>query len=164
MTTCVRLRLCGTAGKPGGYGENKCQPAALGETSLLAYPVRFDIYLSGLNFDHHAYMNSIYSFNMFHSLDYLIEKEGGPLRGLPMVQPITGFAMKGYHLWIRCSKSSHQGRPFLQFYNNGSYYDKFMNRRTAWKDQNGRTHWSTMLDEEDRITDSWKKENPEDES
>jgi hypothetical protein len=105
-----------------------------------------------------------YSFNMFHSLDYLIEKESGPLRGLPMVQPITGFAMKGYYLWIRCSKSSHQGRPFLQFYNNGSYYDKFMNRRTAWKDQNGRTHWSTMLDEENRITDSMKKENPEDES
>lgn len=128
------------------------------------YPVRFDIYLSGLNFDRHAYMNSIYSFNMFHSLDYLIEKEGGPLRGLPMVQPITGFAMKGYYLWIRCSKSSHQGRPFLQFYNNGSYYDKFMNRRTAWKDQNGRTHWSTMLDEENRITDSMKQEDPEDES
>ena len=128
------------------------------------YPVRFDIYLSGLNFDHHAYMSSIYSSNMFFSLDYLIENEGGPLRGLPMVQPITGFAMRGYYLWIRCSKSSHQGRPFIQFYNNARYYDKFMNRRTAWIDKNGRTHWSTMLDEENRITASMEKENLKDES
>lgn len=122
-------------------------------------PVRFDIYLSGLNFDHHAFMSSMYSFNMFFSLDYLIRKEGGPLRGLPMVQPITGFAMKGYYLWVRCSKSSHQGKPFLQFYNNVAYYDKFMNRRTAWIDKEGRTQWSSMFDEEDRITASIEKEN-----
>lgn len=128
------------------------------------YPVRFDIYLSGLNFDHHAYMSSIYSFNMFFSLDYLIEKEGCPLHALPMVQPITGFAMKGYYLWVRCSKSSHQGKPFIQFYNNAVYYDKFMNRRTAWIDKNGLTQWSTMLDEENRITASIQKEKPKDES
>lgn len=122
-------------------------------------PVRFDIYLSGLNFDHHAFMSSMYSFNMFFSLDYLIRKEGGSLRGLPMVQSITGFAMKGYYLWVRCSRSSHQGKPFLQFYNNVAYYDKFMNRRTAWIDKEGRTQWSTMLAEEDRITASIQKEN-----
>ncbi len=126
------------------------------------YPVRFDIYLSGLNFDHHAFMSSMYSFNMFFSLDYLIRKEGGPLCGLPMVQPITGFAMKGYYLWVRCSKSSHQGKPFIQFYNNAVYYDKFMNRRTAWIDKEGRTHWSTMLDEEDRITAFIQREKSKD--
>ena len=123
------------------------------------FPVRFDIYLSGLNFDHHVFMRSIYSFNMFFSLDYLIRKEGGPLRGLPMVQSITGFAMKGYYLWVRCSKSSYKGKPFLQLYNNASYYDKFMNRRTAWIDKEGRTQWSTMPEEEDRITVSIQKEN-----
>lgn len=128
------------------------------------YPVRFDIYLSGFNFDHHAYMSSIYSFNMFFSLDYLIENEACPLRGLPIVQPISGYVMRGYYLWIRCSKSSHQGRPFIQFYNNERYYDKFMNRRTAWVDKSGHTHWSSMLNEESRITASIEKENLKGES
>jgi len=122
------------------------------------FPVRFDIYLSGINFDHHAFMNSMYSFNMFFSLDYLISKEGGPLRGLPIVQPITGFAMKGYYLWVRCAKSSHHGKPFMQFYNNSKYYDKFMNRRTAWTDREGHIQWSTMFDEEARITASTQEE------
>lgn len=124
-------------------------------------PVRFDMYLSGLNFDHHAFMNSMYSSNMLFSLDYLIRKEGCPLRGQPIVQPITGFAMKGYYLWVRCSKSSHHGKPFIQFYNNSKYYDKFMNRRTACIDKKGRIQWSTMLDEEDRITASLQKKKGE---
>ena len=128
------------------------------------FPVRFDFYISGLNFNHHAFMSSMYSFNMFFSLDYLIRKEGGPLCGLPMVQPITGFAMKGYYLWVRCSKSSHIGKPFMQFYNNAVYYDKFMNRRSAWIDKEGRPQWSTMLDEEDRITASIQKEKSKGES
>ncbi len=82
-------------------------------------------------------------------------------RNLPevAVQPITGFAMKGYYLWVRCSKSSHQGKPFVKFYNNVTYYDKFMNRRTAWINKEGCTQWSSMLDEEDRITASIEKEN-----
>lgn len=122
------------------------------------HPVRLDIYLSGKDFDHYAYINSMYSFNMFFSLDYLIAKAGGPLRGLPIVQPITGFAMKGYYLWIRCSRSNHQGNPFIQFYNNAVYYEKFMNRRTAWVDETGRTHWSTMMDEENEITASLANE------
>jgi hypothetical protein len=122
------------------------------------YPVRFDIYLSGKDFDHHAYINSMYSMSMFFSLDYLIAKENSPLQGLPIVQPIMGFAMKGYYLWVRCSKSMHEGKAFIQFYNNADYYEKIMNRRTAWIDKNGRTHWSTMIDEERRITDDLRNE------
>ena len=116
------------------------------------HPVRFDIYFSGKNFDHHAYMTSMYSINMFFSLDYLIENKGGPLQGLPIVQPIKGFAMRDYYFWVRCSKSIHQGKPFIQFYNNAKYYQKFMSRRTASVDNNGRIHWSTMVDEEKKIT------------
>jgi len=95
---------------------------------------------------------------MFFSLDYLIANENSPLQGLPIVQPITGFAMKSYYLWVRCSGSIHKGRPFIQFYNNADYYEKIMNRRTAWIDENGRTHWSTMLDEEKRIADYLRNE------
>jgi len=79
------------------------------------YPVRFDFYLSGKDFDDYAYINSMYSISMFFSLDYLIANENSPLQGLPIVQPITGFAMKGYYLWVRCSGSIHKGRPFIQF-------------------------------------------------
>jgi hypothetical protein len=127
-------------------------------------PIRFDFYLSGKDFDHHAYINSMYSMNMFFSLDYLIAKENSPLHGLPIVQPITGFAMKDYYLWVRCSRSTHEGKSFLQFYNNADYYEKIMNRRTAGIDQNGRTRWSTMLDEERRITDDFSKKKLKDKS
>ena len=94
----------------------------------------------------------------FFSLDYLIANQNSPLQGLPMVQPIAGFAMKGYYLWVRCSRSIHEGRPFIQFYNNANYYEKIMNRRTAWTDKNGHTHWSTMIDEEKRIADYLENE------
>ena len=116
-------------------------------------PIRFDFYLSGRNFDHHACINSMYSMNMFFSLDYLIAKENRPLQGLPIVQPIAGFAMKDYYLWVRCSRSTHGGKPFIQFYNNADYYEKIMNRRIALIDKNGRTRLSTMLDKEEEITD-----------
>lgn len=117
------------------------------------HPIRFDIYLSGKNFDHHAYINSMYSMSMFYSLDYLIAKGNSPLQGLPIVQPITGFAMKDYYLWVRCSRSTHKGKPFIQFYNNADYYEKIMNRRVAYMDKNGRAHFTTMLDKEREIPD-----------
>jgi len=116
-------------------------------------PIRFDFYLSGGTFDHHAYINSIYSMSMFYSLDYLIAKENNPLQGFPMVQPITGFAMKDYYLWVRCSRSAHEGKPFIQFYNNVNYYENIMNRRIAYVDEGGHTQRSTMLDKEREITD-----------
>jgi hypothetical protein len=117
------------------------------------YPIRFDFYLSGRNFDHHAYINSIYSMNMFFSLDYLIAKENSPLQGLPIVQPITGFLMKDYYLWVRCSRSPHKGRPFIQLYNNKDYYEKIMNRRIAYIDKDGQIRRTNMFDKEMEITD-----------
>jgi hypothetical protein len=122
------------------------------------YPIRFDFYLSGRNFDIHTYMNSMYSMSMFYSLDYLIAKENSPFQGLPMVQPITGFAMKHYYIWVRCSRSTHVGKPFIQFYNNDDYYEKVMDRRIAYIDKNNLTHWSTMLDKEKEITAHFKSQ------
>jgi len=116
------------------------------------HPIRFDLYLSGKNFDIHAYINSMYSQSMFYSLDYLIAKERSPLQGGQIVQPITGFAMKDYYLWVRCSISPHKGKPFIQFYNNSDYYKKIMNRRVAYVGKNGDLRWSTMLDKEKEIT------------
>lgn len=128
------------------------------------HPIRFDFYISGKNFDHHAYINSMYSMSMFYSLDYLIAKENSPLQGLPMVQPITGFALKDYYLWVRCSRSHHEGKPFIQFYNNADYYEKIMNRRIAYIEKNGSTHWSTMLDKEREITDYFNNQGLKDKS
>ncbi len=141
-----------------GYEYNRSSSDRIRKKSHIfkvdsSYPVRFDFYLSGKDFDHHAYINSMYSMSMFFSLDYLIANQNSPLQGLPMIQPIAGFAMKGYCLWVRCSRSIHEGRPFIQFYNNANYYEKIMNRRTAWIDKNDHTHWSTMIDEEKRIAE-----------
>lgn len=116
-------------------------------------PIRFDFYLSGKNIDLFTYINSIYSMNMFFSLDYLIANQNSPMQGLLMVQPITGFAMKDYYLWVRCSGSTHVGRPFIQFYNNANYYEKAMNRRIAYINDNGSTNWTTMHNKEKEITD-----------
>ncbi len=120
------------------------------------FPVRFDFYISGKEIDFHSYFLSIFSINMFFSLDYLVAIEGNPLKGLSLVQPITGFAMKGYYIWVRCSRSTHVGRPFIQFYNNSDYYEKIMNRRIGYANENGSMHWTTMHDKENEITDHYK--------
>lgn len=121
------------------------------------HPIRFDIYLCGKQFNIHLYINSMYSFNMFYSLDYLIAKECSPLQGYPMVQPITGFDMKGYYLWVRCSRSKHRGKPFLQFYNNANYYEKVMNRRIAYINNDRSVTWKTMIDKEREISEYFSK-------
>ncbi len=124
--------------------------------------IRFDFYLSGKSIDFYAYISSIYSMNMFFSLDYLIAKQNSPLQGQPIVQPITGFAMKDYYLWVRCSRSTHIGKPFIQFYNNANYYEKIMNRRIAYINDDGSTKWSTMLDKEMEITEYLNSKKQED--
>lgn len=116
------------------------------------HPVVLDFYLSGKNFDFHAYMNSLYSMNMFFSLDYLIKKENSPFQKMSIVQPITGYMMNNYYLWVRCSRSNYTGKPFIQLYNNIDYYDKVMNRRIAYLNDDGTAHFSTMLDKEQEIS------------
>lgn len=53
-----------------------------------------------------------------------------------------------YTLLVRRSLSRHHGRPYLQFYNNAGYYDKIMNRPTAWMGADGELQWSTMAQDE----------------
>ena len=116
------------------------------------HPIRIDFYLSGKDLDFHAYVNSMFSLNMFYSLDFLITKKNCPLQGLPIVQPITIFAMKNYNIWVRCSRSRHMGKPTIQFYNNLDYYYKIMNRRIAYPNRDGSLTWKTMMQKEFEIT------------
>lgn len=128
------------------------------------HPIRLDFYLSGKNFDFNAYMNSMYSMNMFFSLDYLIKKENSPFQGMPIVQPITGYMMNNYYLWVKCSRSDYVGKPFIQLYNNIDYYTKVMNRRIAYPNSDGTVHFSTMLDKEREISEYFENAKPTKES
>lgn len=114
-------------------------------------PVRFDLYLAGGSFDVAAFVNSVYFFNLFWTTDYLIRAQNCPLNSGLIVAPVMLYPMGAYTVLVRRSLTRHRGRPYLQFYNNASYYEKLMNRRTAWVDANGQTHWSTMAQEEVRI-------------
>lgn len=114
-------------------------------------PVRFDIYLAGRNFDVAAFVNSVYFFNLFWTPDYLIRTQHCSLSSGLIVAPVMIYLMGAYTVLIRRSLSRHHGRPYLQFYNNASYYEKLMNRRTAWVDANGQTRWSTMAKDEVRV-------------
>lgn len=124
---------------------NKCAHVANAGHSQ---PVRFDLYLAGTGFDVHAFVNSVYFFNLFSPLDYLIRAKNGPLNSDQIVAPMTLYPMGAYTLLVRRSLSRHHGRPYLQFYNNAGYYAKVMNRRTAWLDANGKMQWSTMAQDE----------------
>ena len=55
---------------------------------------------------------------------------------------------------MRRSLSRHHGRPYLQFYNNAGYYDKIMNRPTAWMGADGELQWSTMAQDEAALSRS----------
>lgn len=111
-------------------------------------PVRFDLYLAGVGFDVDAFVNSVYFFNLFSPLDYLIRAQNCPLNTDQIVAPMTLYPMGVYTLLVRRSLSHHHGRPYLQFYNNAGYYGKVMNRRTAWLGADGKMQWSTMAQDE----------------
>lgn len=115
-------------------------------------PVRFDLYLAGAGFDVDAFVNSFYFFNLFYPLDYLIRAQNCPLNSDQIVAPIMLYPMGAYTMLVRRSISRHHGRPYLQFYNNAGYYEKVMNRPTAWLGADGKTHWSTMAQEEAELS------------
>ena len=117
-------------------------------------PVRFDLYLAGAGFDLGAFVNSVYFFNLFSPLDYLIRAQNCPLNSDQIVAPMMFYPMGAYTLLVRRSLSRHHGRPYLQFYNNAGYYDKIMNRPTAWMGADGELQWSTMAQDEAALSRS----------
>lgn len=138
------------ADKPKSANDLICKGAHVADAGDTR-PVRFDFYLAGAGFDLRAFVDSMYFFNLFSPLDYLIRAQNCPLNSDQIVAPMTFYAMGAYTLLVRRSLSRHHGRPYLQFYNNAAYYDKLMNRRTAWVGADGQLQWSTMAQDEEAL-------------
>lgn len=119
-----------------------CLPAGSQE------PVRFDVYISSVSIDVAAFVNSIYFFNLFWTQEYLIASQNHPLSSGLIIAPIMFFRMGDYMVVVRRSLSKYNGRPKLHFYNNKSYYEKLMNRKTATLNTDGSLDWSTMAQDE----------------
>jgi len=79
----------------------------------------------------------MYSFNMFFSLDYLIEKNNHPLNYAFILQPIEIYKMKNYTIFIRCSLDKYDEQPNFLFYNNQNFYDIFLNRKMMYLNSDG---------------------------
>lgn len=73
--------------------------------------VTLDFYIAGKDFNYEKYMNSIYSFSMFYSMDYLNANKGFPLYQSLIMQPIESYDINGYKLFIRTTKSENIGNP-----------------------------------------------------
>jgi hypothetical protein len=111
-------------------------------------PVRFDFYMASADADLSDFVNSMYFFNLLFTQDYLADAMHRPLVANKIIAPIKIFQMGGYILLARRSVSIYTGQPFLALYSNKKYYEKMMNRSTAWKDSMGVTHWSTLEQDE----------------
>lgn len=119
------------------------------------YPIRFDLYIASAGMDMEAFINSMYFFSLFWSLDYLAAKKNCPLTSGKIVTPISFCRMGAYKLAVRRSVATHNGRPRLHFYSNKDYYAKLMNRPTATRNADGSLAWSTMALDEQRISAVW---------
>ncbi len=98
---------------------------------------KLDFYIVGSGFDIETYANSMYSFNMFFSLDYLIEKNNHPLNYAFILQPIEIYKMKNYTIFIRCSLDKYDKQPNFLFYNNQNFYNIFLNREMMYLNSDG---------------------------
>lgn len=99
--------------------------------------VTLDFYIAGKDFNYEKYMNSIYSFSMFYSMDYLNANKGFPLYQSLIMQPIESFDINGYKLFIRTTKSENIGNPYFIFYSNNNFYDAFLNRDMMYAYEDG---------------------------
>jgi hypothetical protein len=118
---------------------------------------KIDIFFSGIGFNLYKYFETMVSFNMFFDLDFMIAQDKCPINYCKMTNPITGYKINNYHLFVRSSISIYRGRPFLQFYDNNNYYQKFMNRNVAIPNDDKSVTWSNMHEEEKRINNSYYK-------
>ncbi|MFZ2171818.1 MAG: hypothetical protein WAW61_19530 [Methylococcaceae bacterium] len=109
-------------------------------------PTRIDFYLSGGGMNFQDFVDSTYFLNLFFTPEYLCATKCHPLQGGLIVSPITVYPSGEYSLWVRESISCYRGRPYLQFYSNSNYYNKFTNRRKAWLGFDGKLTWSSFVD------------------
>ncbi|MFY4783129.1 hypothetical protein ACOTWN_07955 [Aliarcobacter butzleri] len=99
--------------------------------------ITLDFYIAGKDFNYEKYMNSIYSFSMFYSMDYLNANKGFPLYQSLIMQPIESYDINGYKLFIRTTKSENIGNPYFIFYSNNNFYDAFLNRDMMYAYEDG---------------------------
>lgn len=113
--------------------------------------VRYDFYLTGSRFDLKQYVNSFLFLNLLFSQDYLSTIKNCRLSGGKIIPPIKEYKMNNFSIWVRCSMSPHTGTPRMIFYDNENYFYKFLNRKVAYKNDDGSFYWTTGIDREKEI-------------
>ena len=123
-------------------------------------PVIIDFYLAGKNFNFERYFNSMYSFSMFNSMDYLDAANNYPINRALIMQPITSFKLNGYELYIRVTSCKNQYEPYFIFYNNANFYDIYLNRGMMYLNEDGTLGKKiSMKDKEKELNDWYDKKN-----
>ena len=119
--------------------------------------VILDFYIAGKDFNYEKYMNSIYSFSMFYSMDYLNGNKGFPLYQSLIMQPIESFDINGYKLFIRATKSENIGNPYFIFYSNNNFYDAFLNRDMMYAYEDGSVSEAINMKNKEKEMNSFDK-------
>ncbi len=118
-------------------------------------PVIIDFYLAGKNFNLERYFNSMHSFSMFNSMDYLDAANNYPINRALIMQPITSFKLNGYELYIRVTSSKNEYEPYFIFYNNANFYNNFLDRGMMYSDGTK----LSMKEKEKELNDWYDKKN-----
>lgn len=119
--------------------------------------ITLDFYIAGKDFNYEKYMNSIYSFSMFYSMDYLNANKGFPLYQSLIMQPIESFDINGYKLFIRATKSENIGNPYFIFYSNNNFYDAFLNRDMMYAYEDGSVSEAINMKNKEKEMNSFDK-------
>lgn len=119
--------------------------------------ITLDFYIAGKDFNYEKYMNSIYSFSMFYSMDYLNANKGFPLYQSLIMQPIESFDINGYKLFIRTTKSENIGNPYFIFYSNNNFYDAFLNRDMMYAYEDGSVSEAINMKNKEKEMNSFDK-------
>ncbi|MCT7636408.1 hypothetical protein [Aliarcobacter butzleri] len=119
--------------------------------------VTLDFYIAEKDFNYEKYMNSIYSFSMFYSMDYLNANKGFPLYQSLIMQPIESFDINGYKLFIRTTKSENIGNPYFIFYSNNNFYDAFLNRDMMYAYEDGSVSEAINMKNKEKEMNSFDK-------
>jgi len=118
-------------------------------------PVVIDFYLAGKEFNFERYFNSMSSFSMFYSMNYLDATNNYPLYQALIMQPITSFKLNGYKLYIRVTSSKIEGEPYFIFYNNAEFYNIFLNRGMMYKNEDGTLGKKIPMQDKEKELNDW---------
>ena len=131
-------------------GETRTRSGHVVKSDYIS-PVRYEFYLMSNQADVKQLVSSTYFINMLFSFDYMSKSQRGVLHGGQVIAPIRFLPMRGYWLVVKCSTSTYQGEPRLVFYNNSDYKKMWLNRKTAYLNEDGTLTWSTIAKDESRL-------------